>query len=129
MNKISYKRYRAYKLIITIILVAIMSTFVGLGNYIGALIVFGVAIVLIFILRKNVKGVLNDERAYNIGGKAARIVLTVFALLMAVAGIVLVSLREQNIQFLIIGNILLFLECGMMLLYAILFRYYSNKKN
>jgi uncharacterized membrane protein len=128
MEKISYKRYRLYKIIITIILVAMMSTFVGLGNFIAALIIFAISILLIMILRKNVKGVLSDERAENIGGRASRIVLTVSALLMAAAGIVLVSLRETNPQLLIIGNTLLFLECGMMLFYAILFRYYYNKK-
>lgn len=127
MKKISYKKYRIYKLIITIILVAIISTFVSLGNFIAALVAFAISILLIIILRKKVKGVLNDERAENIGGKASRIVLTIFALLMAVAGIVLVSLRDISVQYLIIGNILLFIECGMMLLYAILFKYYSNK--
>jgi uncharacterized membrane protein len=128
MEKMNYKRYRFYKLLITLILVAMMSTFVGLGNFIAALIVFAVSIILIMILRKNVKGVLSDERAENIGGKAARMVLTVFALLMAGAGIVLVCLRDISPQYLIIGNILLFLECGMMLFYVILFKYYSNKK-
>ena len=72
------------------------------------------------ILRKNVKGILSDERAENIGGKAARTVLTIFALLMAAAGIILVSLRNTHPQYLIIGNILLFLECGMILLYTII---------
>jgi uncharacterized membrane protein len=46
---------------------------------------------------------------------------------MAAVGIVLVCLRDTNPQLLIIGNILLFLECGMMLFYAILFKYYSKK--
>jgi uncharacterized membrane protein len=127
MKKISYKKYRIYKLIIAIILVAIISTFVSLDNFIAALIAFAVSIILIIILRRKVRVVLNDERTENIGGKASRMVLTIFALLMATAGIVLVSLRDASVQYLIIGNILLFTECGMMLLYAILFKYYSNK--
>ena len=128
MEKMSYKKYRAYKLVITMILVATISTFVSLGNYIASLIIFLIAIFLMIMLSKNVKEALSDERADRIGGKAARIVLSISALLMAAVGIVLVSLRDTHPQYLIIGNILLFLECGMMLFYAILFKYYSHKK-
>ena len=128
MEKMNYKRYRAYKLLITILLIAMLSTFVSWGNFILALAVFAIAIVLMMILRKNVKGVLSDERADKVGGKAARVVLSVSALLMAAAGITLVSLRNVHPQYLILGNCLLFLECGMMLFYAILFRYYYSKK-
>lgn len=128
MEKINYKKYRTYKLLITILLIAMISTFVSWGNFIPALVVFAVAIFLMMILRKNVKGVLSDERADKVRGKAARMVLSVSALLMAAAGITLVSLREIHPQYLIIGNGLLFLECGMMLFYAILFRYYYSKK-
>lgn len=128
MKEINYKRYKAYKLIITIILASMMGTFVGLGNFIAALTVFVISIILIMLLKKRVKSILSDERAEHIGGKAARIVLTLSALLMTIVGIILVSLRDENQQFLLLGNTLLLLECGMLLLYGILFRYYSNKK-
>lgn len=128
MEKVTYKRYKAYQLILTMILVAMMITLVGLKYFVAALIVFAISIILIMILRKKVKGVLSDERLDNIAGKASKIVLTTFALLMAAAGITLVSLRDVNSLFLIIGNLLIFLECGMMLFYVILFKYYSNKR-
>jgi uncharacterized membrane protein len=128
MKKMNYKKYRLYKLVLIILLVAMISTFVSLGNFIAALVVFAISIMLMIILKKNVKAVLSDERADKVGGKAARIVLSVSALIMAAVGITLVSLRDTHSQFLLIGDILLFLECGMMLFYAILFKYYYNKK-
>jgi len=128
MEKVTYKKYKAYQLILTIILVAMMITLVGWGYFVAALIVFAISIILIMVLRKKVKGVLSDERLEGISGKASKIVLTTFALLMAAAGITLISLRAINPMFLTIGNILIFLECGMMLFYVILFKYYSNKK-
>lgn len=128
MEKISQKRYKTYKLLTTILLIIIMGSFVALGNFIAALIVFAIAIFIMIILRKNAKGVLNDERIERIAGKAFRIVMATSALLMAAGGIVLVSLRNTYPQYLIIGNILIYLECGMMLFYAILFKYYFNKK-
>lgn len=128
MEKMNYKRYTAYKVLITIILAIIIGIFVTIGNFVVSLVAFLVAIVLMFLLRKNVNAKLTDERMDIIGGKAARIVMTASALLMAAGGIVLISLRNTHPQYLIIGNILIYTECGMMLLYSILFRYYSNRK-
>ena len=128
MNKISYRRYRIYKLIIVIILAGLIGAFVIAGNFIIPLAVFLLSIIIMFLLNKRVQEKLTDERIDNIAGKASRIVLSVSALLMAAAGIVLIALREQGVLYLIIGNTLVFLECGMMLFYAILFRYYSKKR-
>ena len=127
MKKIQYKHYRLYKILIVILLASIASTFVALGNFVIPLIVFFLAAVLMFFLKKNVDAKLTDERMDAIGGKAARMVMTISAILMAIAGIILVSLRNTYPQGLIIGNILIYTECGMMLFYTILFKYYAKK--
>ncbi len=127
MTKIKYKRYRIYKIIIAVLLTIIASCFVALGNFIIPLVTFLVAIILMFILQKNVEGVMTDERINQISGRASRIVMTISVLLMSVAGIVLVSLRNIYPQYQIIGNIFLYFECGMMLLYSILFKCFSRK--
>jgi uncharacterized membrane protein len=127
MRKIKYKQYTFYKLLIVIILAIIASTFVTLGNFVIPLVVFFIAVVLMFFLKKNVDAILTDERINAASGKASRIVITTFAFLMAIAGIILISLRNTYPQGLIIGNILIYTECGMMLLYSILFKYYSKR--
>ncbi len=128
MKKIEYKKYKIYQLVIAIVLTAVMGTFVALGNFIIPLIVFAIAFGLMFLLSKNVRETLTDERLDRIAGKSAKIVLTVSVVLMAVAGIILISLRNVYSPGLVIGNILIYTECGMMLLYSILFKCYSNKK-
>jgi uncharacterized membrane protein len=127
MKKIKYKNYRLYKILIVILLASIASTFVALGNFVIPLVVFFLAALLMFFLKKNVDAKLTDERMDIIGGKAARMVMTISAILMAIAGIILVSLRNTYPQGLIVGNILIYTECGMMLFYTILFKYYSKK--
>jgi uncharacterized membrane protein len=127
MTKIKYKRYRIYKLIIVVLLTIIASCFVALGNFIIPLAALLVATILMFILQKNVEEVMTDERINQISGKASRIVMTISVSLMSVAGIVLVSLRNIYPQYQIIGNIFLYLECGMMLLYSILFKCFSRR--
>jgi uncharacterized membrane protein len=112
----------------TIILVIAMSLFVAIGNFILALVLLAVAVIILTILKKNVNAVLTDERINAIGGKASRMTMVIFALLMTIAGIVLVSLKNISTTCLIIGNVLLLTECAMMLTYSILFKYYSNRK-
>ncbi len=112
----------------TIVLAIAMSIFVAIGNFVLALVFLLAAVVIMILLKKNVNTVLTDERVNAISGKASRITMVTFAMLITVAGIVLVSLKNISPQYLLIGNILLFIECAMMLTYSILFRYYSNRK-
>lgn len=127
-KKIEYKKFKIYRLIIVIILTAIMSTFVAIGNFIIPLIIFAIAFVVMFLLNKKTKELLTDERIDKIAGRASRITMSIFVIIMAVAGITLVALRNVYPQYALLGNVLLFSECGMMLLYFILFKYYSKKK-
>jgi uncharacterized membrane protein len=128
MKKIEYKHYKIYQILIAVILSIIASSFVVLGNFVIPLIAFLVASILMFILKKNVNEKLTDERVNQIAGKASRIVMTTAVLIMSVAGIILVSLRNTYPQYWLIGNILIYFECGMMLLYSILFKYFSRRK-
>lgn len=122
-----YKTYRVYKIFIVILMTLAIAALVSSGNYILSLIIFAAAIILEILLRKRVNIPLSDERLDKIAGKASRIVMVSFALLMAAVGIVFISLREISIYYVIIGNTLIGIECSMMLLYAILFKYYSRK--
>jgi uncharacterized membrane protein len=123
-----YKQYRIYKLLMVILLAIAIVLLVSAGNYILSLIIFIVAIVFEFLMRKKAKFALTDERLDAIGGRASRVVLVTFALLLAAAGIILISLRNISYYCLIIGNILIGIESAMMLLYALLFKYYSRRK-
>jgi uncharacterized membrane protein len=123
-----YKQYRIYKLLMVILLAIAIVLLVSAGNYVLSLIIFIVAIVFEFLMRKKAKFALTDERLDAICGRASRVVLVTFALLLAAAGIILISRRNISYYCLIIGNILIGIESAMMLLYAILFKYYSRRK-
>jgi uncharacterized membrane protein len=128
MNKIKHGKYRLYKALLVILLTVAIVTLVSFENYIIALILFVIAIALEFLLRKRIDAPMTDERLNLIAGKASRIVLVSFTLLLAAAGIILISLRNLSPYCLVIGNILIGIECAMMLLYAITFRYYSSRR-
>ncbi len=123
-----YKKYKLYKLLIVLLLAGTVSAFVTAGNFIIPLIAFLIAVVLMFVLNRSVNEVLTDERINKIAGKAAKITMTVSVLIMALAGLVLIALRETYPQYLITGYVLAYLGCGMLFLYTILFKYYSREK-
>jgi uncharacterized membrane protein len=128
MTKIKHKRYTLYKLLIVMLLAAIVSSFVVIGNFIIPLIAFLIASVLMFLLKKSTDETLTDERIEKIAGRASRLVFVISVLIMALAGMVLIALRNTYPQYSTIGYTLSYFGCGMMFLYSILFKYYSNKK-
>ncbi|VVB79061.1 Uncharacterised protein [uncultured archaeon] len=128
MKKLDYKRYKLYQILLTIVLAALIGIFVTMGNFVIPLIVFAIAVLVMFVLKKNVNFKLTDERLETFSGKASRVAMTAFAFAMSIVGIVLISLRNVYPQYLLLGNVLIYSECGMILLYSILFKYYSKKK-
>lgn len=110
------------------LLAGAVGSFVSAGNFVIPLAAFLVAIVLMFFLKKNVDTRLTDERIEIVSGKASRSAFVISVILMALAGMVLIALRETYPQYLITGYVLSYLGCGMLFLYVILFKYYYYKK-
>ncbi len=110
------------------LLASIVGSFVTAGNFLIPLAAFLVAIVLMFFLKKNVDATLTDERIEIVAGNASKAVFTISVILMALAGMVLIALREAYPQYLITGYVLSYLGCSLLFLYVILFKYYYYKK-
>lgn len=122
-----YNKYKFYKLALVIIIAIIIGSFVSAGNYIISIIVIFVSLILMFLLKSKVNKVLTDERIDKIAGRAARITFIISVYFMAIAGLILISLRTKYPEFLITGYALSYITCGMLILYAIIFRYYNLK--
>jgi len=122
-----YNKYRFWKLLIVIILAATTGVFVTTGNYVIPLLVLVIASILIFGMKRKLEEKLTDERMDKIARKSSRIVLVLTTIAMAVAGIILISLRESFPQYLIIGYVLSYTACGMLLLYVVLFKFFQDR--
>lgn len=120
-------KYKKYIIIMTIVFSMLIIYFIITKNFISAVIFFLIAIFSVFFFMKRRKEVLSDERILLNAGKAARIVMGVSTISMAIIGIILISLRELNESFMTIGNILIYIECFMIILYQILFNHYNKK--
>jgi uncharacterized membrane protein len=127
------KKYKIYRLIITVTLAAIFSASIMARNYAIPIISLIIAIGLIYMLKKNVKEVLEDERDYEIAGKAARYAMGIYSYLMLIIIFILFIGRTHVQSFETIASILAYSVCSLIIIYSFVFKYLQSnsplKKN
>lgn len=124
----SRKWFRVYGFIITMAVGALIGWSVAIGN---AVIPIPAAIGgagLLYLLRKQLKEVIEDERNYRISEKASRTTIQISAFLMGIIGAVLIALNIGGTSpFKEVGLTLAFSACALLLLYLTFYSYYSRK--
>ena len=117
-----YKTFRILKMITAFVFAFMIAVSVVMDNFILAIIA-GVALVAIsFTLNRKVKGILSDERDRANAGNAARMAINVFSLAGAVMGLVLMFMHYE-----VVGSLLSYFVCALMLLYSAIFAYYEKQ--
>jgi len=121
------KKFKLIKILTAMFLAAIMAQAIIYSNYILAVIaVIGAALVM-FTSVKRVEGVSSDERTISIGGRAARMSITVFSILGAGISFVLIIQRGAGEIYQTIGYVLSYSVCALLILYSLLFKYYEKQ--
>jgi uncharacterized membrane protein len=127
------KKFKIYRLIIAATLAAIFSTSIVARNYAIPIISLVVAIGFIYMMKKSVKEVLEDERDYEIAGKAARYAMGIYSYLMLVVILILFIGRAYVGSFDVITSILAYSVCSLIIIYSFIFKYLQSdsplKKN
>lgn len=127
------KRFKIYRISIVAILGAIFSISIVADNFIIPIISVITSIGLIYMLKKNVKEVLEDERDYEIGGRAARYAISIYSYLMLLAILALFIGRANNPNYETIASILAYSVCSLIVFYSLVFKYLQSdsrlKKN
>jgi len=100
-------------------LAAVMSQAVVLKNYYLAFAAVLIAVLLLMVMRRQVKEVLADERDYKIAGDAARWSLTIFSILGAVGSFLLLTGRSYYPEFETAGSVLAYAVCFLLIIYSL----------
>jgi len=122
----SLKHFQAVKLGIVVALGLIASSSIVRQNYIWPIMAMAVATLVLVLLRGKVKGVIADERDYEIGGKATRWAIQLFGWFSAVMMFVLYAQRAVNPSYETIASVLAYSVCFLLIVYSLLFRYYEK---
>lgn len=104
-----------------------ISISINYKNWYLAVLCILAALVLLIALKKRVKEVLYDERDYIIAGKAARLTISIYAMICAVLGIILYIIAKENLVLFGVSNTLLYSACFLIFLNSILFKIYEKK--
>lgn len=99
------------------------------NNWITALAAIIAGMVVLLLLRRNVKEITTDERNYASAYKAARLTMAVGTIGMAVASLVLIAANYNNLDSLQaqLGFILAYITCGLLIINMAAYTYYNRK--
>jgi uncharacterized membrane protein len=121
------KKFKLIRILTAMFLAAIMAQAVIFSNYILAIIAVVGAVLVIFTSAKKVEGVSSDERTISIGGRAARMSVTIFSVLGAGISFVLIISRGAGAVYEATGYVLSYSVCALLILYSSLFKYYEKQ--
>lgn len=119
--------YNGIRIAIAAILGGMVSFSVAKGDYIIPIVAVITALVFLAAMKRKVKGVINDERDYFVAGNAARWTLSIYAILSAMGSVILMSLKESDPSFELLGSTLAYSACFILLLNSALFAIFSKK--
>lgn len=122
------KKYQTIRLIITIIIAIIFSQSIITNNFFIPIITLLISTLTLIYLRKKVSEVIVDERDKEIGGKSALLAIQIYSWLAVIIMFLMYSLRNINPFYEAVALTLAFSTCILMLLYALIFRYYNKIK-
>jgi uncharacterized membrane protein len=89
---------------------------------------FVVALLLMRLCRRFTREIMVDERIHKINEKASAISYRISTVLMAITGLVFITMRNTlPSEFEIVGSTLAYSVCAIMLIHLAFYRYYKNK--
>ena len=124
----SKERLRFYRMLIVVAMGALIGWSVAIGNAIIPIPVVLCGLVLLYLLRKRVKEVIEDERMHKINEKASKVTLQIFGIVTALLGVILIALSQGSwTDFRQAGFTLAYSACFLLLVHLILYSYYTRK--
>ena len=124
----SRKWFRICGAAITVAMAALIGWSIATENAVVPIPTVLGGVVLLYLLRRRVKDVVQDERNYRISEKASRFAIQVFALVTAISGVTLTAVSaDDSSLFREVGLTLAFCACGLLVLYLISYAYHSRK--
>lgn len=120
------KEYKKIRWAFVVTTAIIFSQTVYYKNYLIPIAVLLIASLVHLYLRRQVKEILIDERDYTFAGKSALRAIQIYSWLAVVAMFIFYALRDLNPAYEPIGMTLAFSTCILLLINAVVFRFYER---
>ena len=126
--QLTVKQYQRIKLGLVFILALIFSQSLVFKNFFIPVVVLIISSLLLMYLRKQVKGIIADERDYATAGRAAILAIQIYSWIVVVSMFILYALSDLNPYYYSVAMTLAFSTCILMLLYSLIFKFYNKIK-
>jgi len=120
------KHSRICRIVIIVATVALAGWFAAMADAALVMIAVGAGAILFYLCKTNVEEVI-DERDERVSEKASKAAMVTFAAISALAGILLISMRNEHPEYANAGFVLAFSACALMILYSVLYGYYNRR--
>jgi uncharacterized membrane protein len=123
------KKYQLYRLSLTIIIAVIVAWSIAAeASVIIPLAAIGAGMLILYLLKRRLKDVIEDERSRLINEKTAKTTLSIFLPVFGTAAVILTVIGDNAlIKDLEIGTLSSYTACALMILYYIVHIYYERK--
>jgi len=120
-------RFKVISLLIVMGMSVVVSFAVSIGNPVLAIGVVFVGMAAMYLNKKRLEDVLEDERVWKVGQMASRAALHIVALGFALGGAVFIATRNSYPEYSDLGFFLAYASCGIMVLYTLFYMYYNRE--
>lgn len=122
------KQFTVIKLVFTVLLAVVFSQAIIREIYLWPIVLLIAAALILLYLRSRVKEVIADERDYLTGGRSALLAVQIYAWVAVIGLLILYANRGLNPAYEPVAMTLAYSTCLLLLLYAVIFRYYNKVK-
>jgi uncharacterized membrane protein len=120
------QQFRLAKAVLALVLGGFIAVSVFSQNYIFTIVAAVIAVPALIFIRKSVKDVVEDERDFQASGTAARAAIAIFCLLACILAFALLFNRNLNPNFEIVGVVLAYSTCSLLIFYSLFFKYFES---
>ena len=118
--------FKKWQIGLTFILSMIVSISIVMQNSMIALTAMIIGSLLLIQLRRSVKGVIADERDYDIAGKSALLAMRIFGWIGSIVMVILFSFRGRSPFIEPVAYTLSYSICLLILMYTVISKYYGQ---
>lgn len=123
---LSTKSYLWIRIAVVILLSSVFSYSLEARNYILPVAALVIGSVVLYSLKSKVKSVTADERDYEVAGHAARWAMSTYCFICIGASFIFFALRDTNPYFNVIGSLLSYSACFLLIIYVLIYKFYNK---
>lgn len=121
------KQFKVISLLTSMTMGVIVGFSVSIGNPELAVASFFAGMAAMYLSKRRLQGIVEDERIRQISQKASWITLQFTALSFAIGGTVLIAMRSTYPGYSDLGFFMAYAGCAVLVLYSLFYMYYNRE--